>query len=74
MQFYYYPVTALECVFKNRTFAAAGLCISQVEDELLPHRFDAQTALEQHRAGTRIGHTVVVMASVLKHVVKRHAH
>lgn len=72
LQFYYYPVTALERVFQNRTFAAAGLCVSQIEDELLPDRLDAESALEKHHAGIRVGHTVVVMASVVKRVVNKH--
>ena len=58
----------LEHVFSKRTPAAAGLCASQIEDELMPHRFDANSALQKHREGVKVGHTVVVMASVLKSV------
>ena len=71
MQFYFYPVSALERVFGQRSFAAAGLFVSQLNNELLPSRLDAITALQEHRKGIVIGHTVVVMVSILKNVPSR---
>jgi hypothetical protein len=46
--------------------AAAALHAWQIGDELSPYRLDAETALEQHHAGVEIGHTVFVLANVLK--------
>ena len=46
--------------------AAAALHAFQIEQNLYHHRLDAEAALEQHHAGVEIGHTVYVMASVLK--------
>jgi hypothetical protein len=46
--------------------AAAALRALQIEDELSPYRLDAVTALEQHHAGVEIGHTVFVLANVLR--------
>ena len=68
MQFYFYPASALERVFHEQTPAAAGLRASQIEDQLLPDRLDATTALQKHREGVEVGHTVVVLASVLNGV------
>ncbi|MCJ1247109.1 hypothetical protein MMC30_004320 [Trapelia coarctata] len=64
--FFFYPTSALERVFSTQTPAAAGLRASQIENQLLPERLDAVTALQKHRQGVDVGHTVVVLASVLK--------
>ncbi|KAF2009734.1 hypothetical protein BU24DRAFT_358557 [Aaosphaeria arxii CBS 175.79] len=64
--FYFYPTAALEKVFANYKPASAALCRQQIEIKLAPHRLDATTALQRYREGERIGHTVVVLASVLK--------
>ena len=66
LQFYFYPVSTLERVFGKRTFAAAGLCALQIEEELLPDRLNAVAALHKYHAAVEIGHTVVVIANVLK--------
>lgn len=42
--------------------------MSQIEDELLPDRLDAITALRKYQEGIQVGHTVVVIASVLKNI------
>jgi len=46
--------------------ACAALHASGIEEELIPHRLDAETALQQYHAGVEIGHPVIVLASVLK--------
>ena len=58
----------LERVFNKRTPAGAGLCAAQIKDTLLPDRLDAIAALRKHREGIKVGHTVIVMASVLKSI------
>ena len=65
-QFYFYPIRALERVFRGRTPAGAGLHAYQVLERLLLDRFSAVEALQKHREGIRMGHTVVVLASVPK--------
>ena len=65
-QFYFYSVSALEQAFSNRTPAGAGLHATQIVEDLLPDRLNAIEALQKYREGVKIGHTVVVMASVLK--------
>ncbi|RAL00771.1 uncharacterized protein BO80DRAFT_475284 [Aspergillus ibericus CBS 121593] len=62
--FYFYRTSILEQVFGDLTPAGAGLRAMQIENELLPDRLDAVTALRAHRQGIEIGHPVVVMASV----------
>ena len=63
IQFYFYPAARLETVFKDRSPAGAGLSALQIEQDLCSVRLNATQALEKHRQGVRIGHTVVVMAS-----------
>lgn len=65
-KFYFYPTSALEQAFSDRTPAGAGLHVTQIMEELLPDRLNAVEALQRHGEGVKIGHTVVVMASVLK--------
>ena len=65
-QFYFYPTSALERAFSDRTPAGVGLHVTQVMEGLLPDRLNSVEALQKYREGVRIGHTVVVMASVLK--------
>ncbi|KAK2757996.1 hypothetical protein FQN54_004402 [Arachnomyces sp. PD_36] len=65
-QYYFYPTSALAAAFGDLPSAAAALHASQIERNLFHHRLDAETALEQHHAGVEIGHTVYVLASVLK--------
>ncbi|KAF7592446.1 hypothetical protein BBP40_000227 [Aspergillus hancockii] len=65
-KYYFYPTSALERVFGDLSPAAAALHAEQIEQNLYHHRLDAEVALEQHHAGIEIGHTVYVMASVLK--------
>ncbi|PYI10995.1 hypothetical protein BO78DRAFT_359406 [Aspergillus sclerotiicarbonarius CBS 121057] len=62
--FYFYRTGILEQAFGDLTPAGAGLRAMQIENELLPDRLDAVTALRAHRQGIEIGHPVVVMASV----------
>ncbi|KAF2819835.1 hypothetical protein CC86DRAFT_412757 [Ophiobolus disseminans] len=64
--FYFYPTAALEKVFAAYKPASAALCAQQIDIKLSRHRLDATTALQRYRQGEKIGHTVVVMASVLK--------
>ncbi|GKZ30033.1 hypothetical protein AbraIFM66950_007553 [Aspergillus brasiliensis] len=61
--FYFYRVSTLRRVFGHLTAAEAGLRALEIENELLPDRLDAVTALKAHRHGIDIGHPVVVMAS-----------
>ncbi|KAE8133790.1 hypothetical protein BDV38DRAFT_274004 [Aspergillus pseudotamarii] len=65
-KYYFYPTSALGTAFGDLSPAAAGLRAAQIEQNLHPHRLDAVAALEQYHAGVEIGHTVYVMASVLK--------
>lgn len=65
-KFYFYPTSALERAFSNRTPAGVGLHAIEVVEGLLPDRLNTVEALQKHREGVKIGHTVVVMASVLK--------
>ena len=65
-KFYFYPVSALKQAFSDRTPAGAGLHTTQIDDHLLPDRLNAMEALQKYREGVEIGHTVIVMASVLK--------
>ncbi|THC89183.1 hypothetical protein EYZ11_011370 [Aspergillus tanneri] len=65
-KYYFYPTSALAAAFGDLSPAAAALHASQIEQNLHHHRLDAEAALEQHYAGIEIGHTVYVMASVLK--------
>ena len=41
------------------------MCAAKIEYELERHRLTAAEALEKHHEGVEIGHTVVVMASVV---------
>ena len=66
LKFYFYRTSALERAFSNRTPAGVGLHAIEFEEELLPDRLNAAEALQKHQEGVKIGHTVVVMASVLK--------
>ena len=50
----------------DRTPAGVGLHVTHIVEELLPDRLNSVEALRKHREGVKIGHTVVVMASVLK--------
>ncbi|RAH53495.1 hypothetical protein BO85DRAFT_381528 [Aspergillus piperis CBS 112811] len=61
--FYFYRVSTLRRVFGHLTAAEAGVRALEIENELLPHRLDAVTALKAHKQGIDIGHPVVVMAS-----------
>ena len=63
-QFCFYPRLALEYAFRNRTPAGAGLHATQVLEILYYDRLSAAEALRKHKEGIRMGHTVVVMASV----------
>ena len=65
-KFYFYPTSALERAFSDRTPAGVGLHVTHIVEELLPDRLNSVEALRKHREGVKIGHTVVVMASVLK--------
>jgi hypothetical protein len=66
-QYFFYPADTLEKVFGDLSpAAAAALHAPRIEEELLPFRLDAETALEQHHTGVSIGHPVFVLASVLK--------
>ncbi len=65
-QYFFYPASTLAGIFGDISPAAAALRAWQIEDELFPYRLDAETALEHHHAGVEIGHTVFVLASVLK--------
>jgi hypothetical protein len=63
-QFHFYHTDILEEAFVGLTPAAAGLQAMQIENDLLPCRLDATTALRAHRQGIEIGHLVAVMASI----------
>ena len=65
-QYFFYPTSTLAKIFEDMSPAAAALRAWQIEDELSPYRLDAETALKQHHAGVEIGHTVFVLANVLK--------
>ena len=43
-----------------------GSTHKRIEEELIPYRLSATEALHENHKGVKIGHTVVVMASVLK--------
>ncbi|KAJ1329821.1 hypothetical protein MN608_06557 [Microdochium nivale] len=72
--YFFYPTPALEAVFGDISPAAAALHSDWIEQQLRPHRVDAVTALSQHCAGVEIGHTVVVIASVLGDVTRDSEH
>ncbi|KAJ7771704.1 hypothetical protein B0H16DRAFT_1514425 [Mycena metata] len=63
--FYFYPVAILEKTFGNLDPAAAGRRAEEIEGLLRPHAVDALTALELHRNGLEIGHTVAIVRSTL---------
>lgn len=65
-KFYFYPTSALEQAFRDRTPAEAGLHATRIINDLVPDCLSATEALQKYRHGVRIGHTVVVMASVLQ--------
>ena len=70
-KFYFYPVSALEQAFRDRTPAGAGLHATRIDEDLLPNRLNSMEALQKYREGIKIGHTVIVMARVLKSVGSR---
>ncbi|KAJ7043196.1 hypothetical protein C8F04DRAFT_1390033 [Mycena alexandri] len=63
--FYFYPAAVLEKAFGNLDPAAAGRRAEEIEGLLRPHAVDAPTALELHRNGLEIGHTVAIVRSTL---------
>ena len=61
--FHFYPAAALEEAFANISLEKSGRNALEIEAALAPHRLDALAAYEAWKAGTRIGHTVAVIAS-----------
>ena len=52
--------------FTDEVLLLSYLHVTQIMEELFSDRLNAVEALQKHRKGVIIGHTVVVMASVLK--------
>jgi methylase of polypeptide subunit release factors len=61
--FHFYPADRLEAAFVGLDPGEAGAYAYAIERSLAPARLDAVAALEAWQAGTRIGHTFVVLKS-----------
>lgn len=64
--FRFYPAVLLEKMFGTISHVAAGAQALEIERALKPYEMTAVAAEEAMRAGTAIGHTVVVMESQLR--------
>lgn len=63
--FYFYRAEDLRRAFAGVEPDQSGARAAEIERTLAPHRLDAASAWAAHRAGERIGHTVVVLKSEL---------
>lgn len=64
--FHFYHIKDLERIFAGQDPITAARRALAIEQELLPHSIDAETALIACQNGAKIGHTVAVLQSHLR--------